>query len=282
MLRQAQGVGGRSVQERLHGVGAEPGRDGVGVDGGERRARRWSGAGCAMCWSGAGRTWGGRCNRNGGRRTRRRGAQQIRDKGSGRARPTFHRARPRPPGLLRRRRHRRYGSAVIEDRPAAAEVRDLLGVEQGAAEVDQVEIDAVDLGAAEVGAAEVGLADLLGTLEVLLVVVVGVEAGAAPLAGDRAADQAAAGRAEVEARLAEVGVAEVGPSQSTSARPAARRSAPRKFASGMLEPVRRRVARSASVEVGAGRAPRPPGRIRRGRRRRSGRRRAGPGTAVSP
>ena len=33
VLRQAQGAGGRPVQERVHGVGAEPRRDGVGLDG---------------------------------------------------------------------------------------------------------------------------------------------------------------------------------------------------------------------------------------------------------
>ena len=37
VLREAQGVGGRSVEERLHGVGAESGSDGLEVDGGESR-----------------------------------------------------------------------------------------------------------------------------------------------------------------------------------------------------------------------------------------------------
>ena len=35
MFREAEGVGGWAVQERLHGVGAEPGSDGLDVDGRE-------------------------------------------------------------------------------------------------------------------------------------------------------------------------------------------------------------------------------------------------------
>src|SRR2546423_2476994 len=85
----------------------------------------------------------------------------------------------------------------VEDRAAGAEVPGLLGVVAGLAEVDQVEVDAGDVGPAQVGAAEVRLADLLGGPGVAVDVVVGVEAGARPLAGDRAADQAAARRAEV-------------------------------------------------------------------------------------
>ena len=46
--------------------------------------------------------------------------------------------------------------------------------------------------------------------DVLVVVIVGVETGTASLAGDRAAHQAAAGRAKVEARAAQVGVVQVG------------------------------------------------------------------------
>src|SRR5262249_40535490 len=79
----------------------------------------------------------------------------------------------------------------------------------GAAEVDQVKVDALDLRPAEVGAAEVGFPDLLGALVILLVVLVGVEARPAPLAGDRAADQAAPRGAEVEVGLAQVDAAEV-------------------------------------------------------------------------
>ena len=42
VLREVEGVGGWAVQERLHGVGAEPGRDGLEVDG--REHRRGAGA----------------------------------------------------------------------------------------------------------------------------------------------------------------------------------------------------------------------------------------------
>src|SRR5262249_4956075 len=101
--------------------------------------------------------------------------------------------------------------SVHEDRSAAAEMDGLRGVEAGAAEVDEVEVDVVDPRAAEVGAAEGRLADLLGGLEVRLIEVVGVEAGPAPFAGDRAVHQPASSRAQVERRLAEVGVSEVRP-----------------------------------------------------------------------
>src|SRR5207245_219460 len=79
-------------------------------------------------------------------------------------------------------------SPVFQDRAAAAQVRLLLRVEQGVPQVHQVEVHVADDRAAQVGVAEIGLADLLGRFEVLLGEVVGVEAGAAPLAGDGAAD----------------------------------------------------------------------------------------------
>ena len=49
VLRQAQGIGGRPVEGRLHGFGAEPRRDGLGLDGGSHRrgAGTMSGARCA-------------------------------------------------------------------------------------------------------------------------------------------------------------------------------------------------------------------------------------------
>src|SRR5262249_9111502 len=101
-------------------------------------------------------------------------------------------------------------ATVGQDRPAPPEVLGLGEVEAGTPEVDEVKIDAVDPGAAEGRAAEVGLADLLGRLEVLLVEVVGVKPGAAPLGSDRAADQAAPRRAEVEGRISEVGPGQAG------------------------------------------------------------------------
>src|SRR5262249_4783440 len=48
---------------------------------------------------------------------------------------------------------------VVEDGARAAEVRFVLGVEQGVAQVNQVEVAAVQQGPAQVGPAEVGLAD---------------------------------------------------------------------------------------------------------------------------
>ena len=72
-------------------------------------------------------------------------------------------------------------------------MRDLLRVEPSAAEIDQVEIHPIDFRTPEIGSAEVCLADLLGTFEGLLVEVVGVEARAGSLAGDRAANPAAPG-----------------------------------------------------------------------------------------
>src|SRR5690349_4270269 len=75
-------------------------------------------------------------------------------------------------------------SAVLEDGPAAAEMLGLVRGVLGVAKVDQVEVDVPDIGPAQVGAAEVGLADLLDGPDVLVVVIVGVELGAAPLAGD--------------------------------------------------------------------------------------------------
>ena len=62
------------------------------------------------------------------------------------------------------------------------------GPSESTAKVHEVKIHAVDPCSAEIGATKICLADLFGALEVLLAVVVGVEAGAAPLAGDRAAD----------------------------------------------------------------------------------------------
>ena len=88
---------------------------------------------------------------------------------------------------------RRRSGAGFENRPTSADLPDLLGIEQCAAKVDQIEIHILNARAAEIGAAKVGLADFFGALEVLFAPVVGVESGAASLAGDRAADEAAAG-----------------------------------------------------------------------------------------
>lgn len=82
----------------------------------------------------------------------------------------------------------RNSRAGLQDRATAARVLLLFGVEKGPAQIDEVEIDLLQNCPAEVGETQVGLADLLRRLEVLLVVVVGVEAGLAPLAGDGTAD----------------------------------------------------------------------------------------------
>src|SRR4051794_5177755 len=82
--------------------------------------------------------------------------------------------------------------ARVQDRAAAGELLFLVRRVACATQVDEVEVDAVDVRPTEIGAAEVGLADFLRVLEVAVVEVVGVEAGAAALAGDGAADQAAA------------------------------------------------------------------------------------------
>src|SRR3954467_4319981 len=92
-----------------------------------------------------------------------------------------------------------------------AEVWDLLPVDPGASQVDQVEIHPVDFCSPEINTEEGCLPDFLGALEVLFVEVIGIEAGATPLARDRATDQPAPGRAGVEGRLAQVGAPEVRP-----------------------------------------------------------------------
>ncbi len=102
-------------------------------------------------------------------------------------------------------------SPVEQDGSASAEVLVLVGVAAGAAEVDQVKIHAVDLGPAEVRPAEVGLADLFGRFEMLLVEIVGVEAGSAALGCNRTVDQPAARGAHVERTLAHVRAAEIRP-----------------------------------------------------------------------
>src|SRR5262249_62190396 len=91
-----------------------------------------------------------------------------------------------------------------QDRAAAAEVNLLLRRINRPTQVDEVEISAADHRAAEVAAAEVRLANLLGTLEVALIVVVGVKAGARPFRGNRREQQAAARRAHVERRVRQV------------------------------------------------------------------------------
>ena len=96
-------------------------------------------------------------------------------------------------------------ASVFKDSPATAEMLGLVRRVFRVAEVDQVEVDVFDLSPAEVGAAEVGLADRLGGLDVLIVVIVGIETGTASLAGDRTPHQSATGRAEVEARSTQVG-----------------------------------------------------------------------------
>ena len=88
---------------------------------------------------------------------------------------------------------------------------ELLGRVLCIAEIDEVEIRFPNVGTAEVGAAEIGLADLLGRTIGLLVELIAVEPGPASLAGDRAADQATAGRPEVESTFSQIGLAEVGP-----------------------------------------------------------------------
>src|SRR5436305_506809 len=84
---------------------------------------------------------------------------------------------PHAPGVASRDEGARAGrasAAVGEDRPASSELGEVMGVETGAPEVDEIEVDRINPGAPEVGAAEVGLADLLGGLEVSFVEVVGV------------------------------------------------------------------------------------------------------------
>src|SRR5690606_37223927 len=95
--------------------------------------------------------------------------------------------------------------------PAFAEVVDLLSIEQGVAEVDEVEVDPVDLRPAQVAAAEVCLADFLGRLEVLIDEFVGVEAGAGALARKRARQKSLPGGTHVEAGSLQVGFTKVCP-----------------------------------------------------------------------
>ena len=83
-------------------------------------------------------------------------------------------------------------NACFQDGPTAAEMLGLSGRVAGIAEVDQVEIDSVDSCAVQVCPAQVGLANLFGGFEILLAVIVGVEARAAAFAGDWAPDEAAA------------------------------------------------------------------------------------------
>lgn len=83
-------------------------------------------------------------------------------------------------------------------------MRGLLRVVLGAAQIDQVEIDIGYDGPAQIGAAEICFADFLGRFEGLFIVVVGVEAGAAPFAGVGTKYQPAARRARVERTIPQI------------------------------------------------------------------------------
>ena len=104
-----------------------------------------------------------------------------------------------------------YPTTVLstENRPAIAEVLCLIPCVFRVSEVDQVEVDALNVGSAQVGTPEVSLADFFGGFDVLGVIVIGVETGTAPLAGDRTAHEAAARRAKVEARAPQVGIVQI-------------------------------------------------------------------------
>ena len=139
---------------------------------------------------------------------------------------------------------------VLEDRPAMAEV-----VRPGPACISRRggrpgRSQRPRYWPPQVGALEVGLADLFGGLDVLVVVIVGVETGAASLAGDRAAHQAATRRTKVEARATQVGIMQVGTWPVDFGQPAPRRSAPMKLASCIREPVKSALRRSASWKSG--------------------------------
>src|SRR5262249_42273124 len=86
----------------------------------------------------------------------------------------------------------------------------LFGIELGAAKIYQVEVDVVDFGSAQVGTAQVGLPDFFRGLEVLFQEVVGVKAGSASFAGNRAVDEARARRSEMERRALQVGAEQRG------------------------------------------------------------------------
>src|SRR5262245_33285715 len=83
-------------------------------------------------------------------------------------------------------------SAVPQDRAAAVEVLCLLLVVFGTAQVDEVEVDVAYVGTAQIRAAQVGLTNLLGSLELLFKILVGVEPHASSLRCNRAIHLAAA------------------------------------------------------------------------------------------
>src|SRR5262249_51311314 len=114
----------------------------------------------------------------------------------GRTNPIPERSYPLPPRF--------------QNGPAASEVPRLLFVVLGAAQIDEVEIDVVDAGAAQIDAAQVRLANLLGRLEMLLVTVVGVKAGACAFRGEGREEETTARRPHVESGAAQVGAAQTG------------------------------------------------------------------------
>src|ERR1700678_585051 len=93
---------------------------------------------------------------------------------------------------------RALSDMVRENRPATAEVFGLVPRVFRVTQVDQVEVDSLDIGPPEVGSLKVSLADLFGRLDSLIVIIIGVEARTAPLAGDRTAHKSATRRPEVK------------------------------------------------------------------------------------
>ena len=122
--------------------------------------------------------------------------------------------------------------------PVSRSLGELVGIELGLAEVDEIEIDVGDVRAAQVGAAQVGLANFFRVFEVHFLAIVGVKASLASLTCDGAADEAASRRAHVERRAVEGRTREVrsGPVDLRQMRE--QKLASRMSALGMREPVR--------------------------------------------